>query len=154
MITIVCTSCKTALYVIGEVSEVDHLLGTRSEYWPDKFPCFNCNAKASGLLTAEVSPAAMHELNVYELNVQEAFAAINGLGIPAERNCCAEVVVPLLESVGLKVNGKEFRGAMRYFIDALELPDGTKLHLAASPQGACVYRVTKPHSYRKANDVG
>jgi hypothetical protein len=42
----------------------------------------------------------------------------------------------------------------RFFLDSIELPDGTKLHLGASPQGACIYRITKPHSYARTNDVG
>lgn len=154
MISIVCIDCKKAIRVVGEVSEVDQLLGQRSEYWPDKYPCFSCGQLVMGYLTPEVSSVAFAELQVYDLPVTEAFAALNGLGLPEERTCCADVVVPLLESVGLKVRGKEYRGLARYFIDELELPDGTRLFLGASPQGAAVYRVTKPHSYRKANDVG
>lgn len=154
MISIVCLECKKAIRVVGDVSEVDQLVGQRSEYWPDKYPCFSCGQLVHGYLTPEVSATAFGQLEVYDLSVQEAFAALNGLGVPDERSCCTDVVVPLLESVGLKVKGKEFRGVPRYFIDELELPDGTKLHLGASAQGAAVYRVTKPHSYRKANDVG
>lgn len=154
MITIACTTCSKALNVIGEVTEVDVLLGQRSEYWPDKYVCFSCGSKAQGFLTPEISAAAMAKLDAYDVSAQEAFAALNGLGLPSERVCCADVIVPLLEQLGLKVKGKELRGVQRYFLDELELPDGTKLHFGASPHGAAIYRVTKPHSYRETNDVG
>lgn len=154
MISVVCTACKKSLHVVGEMSEVDQLIGQRSDYWPDKYTCFSCGSPASGFLTPEISAAALAELDIYNVTVQEAFAALNGLGVPAERVCCADVVEPLLEGLGLKVKGKEYRGTQRYFLTELELPDGTKLHFGASPQGAAIYRITKPHSYRKTNDVG
>lgn len=154
MIAVVCTTCKKALHVVGEMSEVDQLVGQRSDFWPDKYICFSCGGAATGFLTPEISAAALNELDIYNLTPQEAFAALNGLGIPEERVCCAEVIVPALEALGLKVKGKEFRGMARYFLDELELPDGTKFFFGASPQGAAIYRITKPHSYRKANDVG
>jgi len=153
MISIVCTDCKKALNVVGEMSEVDQLVGQRSEYWPNKYTCFSCGGVATGFLTPQISAAALGELDIYDVTVQEAFAALNGLGIPEERVCCADVIVPMLTALGLKVKGKEYRGMTRYFLDELELPDGTKFHFGASPQGAAIYRITKPHSYRKANDV-
>ena len=154
MIAVVCTSCKNMLQVIGELSEVDHLVGQRSEFWPDKYKCFACGGSATGFLMPQISAAALGELNVHSVTAAEAFAALNGLGLPEERTCCADVIVPMLESLGLKVKGKEFRGTARYFLDELELPDGTKLFFGASPYGAAIYRITKPHSYREANDVG
>ncbi len=154
MISIVCTACKLALNVVGEMSEVAQLVGQQSEFWQDRYTCFQCNGSAQGFLTAEVSAPAMRELQVYSVSATEAFAAMLGLGLPEERNCCSDVIVPLLEAVGVKVHGKESRGVQRFYLDAIELPDGTKLHLGASPQGACIYRITKPHSYARTNDVG
>lgn len=154
MIAIVCTGCAHCLHVVGDVSEVDQLVGQRSDFWPDKYPCWNCGSQAQGFLSPEISAAAMEKLQIFHLTPQEAFAALMGMGLPEERKCCAEVVEALLQGVGLKVKGKEFRGLDRYFIDQIELADGTKLFLGSSPQGACVYRITKPHSYTKANDVG
>lgn len=153
MISIVCTACKVALSVVGDVTEVDQLVGQCSEFWKDSYTCFRCNGRAEGFLTAEISAAALRELQVYNVTSLEAFAAMNGLGIPEERNCCGDVITPLLAALGVKAHGKEYRGVPRFFLDSLELPDGTKLHLGASPQGACIYRITKPHSYARTNDV-
>lgn len=154
MVTIVCLACKHAVSVVGDMTEVDMLLGQRSDFWPDKYKCWACGGAMGAVLTPQVSAAAYSQLNVYELSVQEAYAALMGLGMPAERAVDEHLVKELFEKEGLKVKGKSYRGQQRFFIDEIEFPDGTRLHLAASPQGAAVYRVTKPHSYTKANDDG
>lgn len=157
MIFIACDSCCSALRVTGDVSEVDQLVGQRSEYWPDKYKCYSCGADAVGFLTPEVSALAMAKLHVVDVTAQEAFAALNGLGVPSERTCCEEVIRPLFEAQGLTVRGRTFRGQPRMCLDEIVFPDGTRLFLGASPQGAVIYRITKPHSYAaaaEANDVG
>ena len=154
MIAVVCTACNHAVHVIGEVSEVDMLVGQRSDFWPDKYKCWDCGTNMEGFLTPEISAAVLNKLFIYELTAHEAFAAFMGLGLPQERVVEADTVLELFEKVGLKVKGKSYRGEQRYFIDAIEFPNGMKLHLAASPHGAAVYRITKPHSYTRTNDVG
>lgn len=154
MISIVCKVCSTALRVNGELNEVETLVGQTSEYWPNRYPCFRCNAFAEGFLTPEVSHTVWSVVEVFDVTAQEAFAALHGMGIPAERNCCSDVILPLLQAVGVKARGRDVRGQQRFILNELELPDGTKLHLAPSPEGPLVYRITKPHSYVKANDVG
>lgn len=152
MITVVCTVCNAALRVTGDMSEVDMLVGTRSEFWPDRYICFACGQPARSFLSPEVSAAVLAQLHIVDVNAQEAFAALNGLGVPDERTCCEEVVLPLFERQGIKVKGRQIRGARRYCVDELEFPDGTRLYLGASPQGALIYRVTKAHSYVEASD--
>lgn len=125
------------------------LVGQRSEYWPDKYPCYSCEAQAHGCLVPEVSEAAMAKLIITDVTPQEAFSALNGLGTPEEGTCCEEVVVPLFTQLGIVVKGRRTRGT-RYLIDELTFPDGTRLFLGASPQGAVAYRVAKKHSYVKA----
>lgn len=146
MILIVCNKCSCGLQVVGEPSEVDHLVGIRSGFWPDKYTCFRCSGTAAGYLTAEVSQAALSVLDVKRVTSAEAFIALNGLGIPEERTCCEEVLLPLLRQCGVRVVGKP-AGGTYYVIDELVLPDGTRVCLGASPKGAVVYRIVKPHSY-------
>lgn len=150
MITIACTKCAHAIRVVGDVSEVDQLVGQRSDFWPDKYVCFHCGERCEGFLTPEISEFVLAKLNIFDLTPNEAFAALNGMGVPSEHTCCADVVVPLLEAQGIKVKGRELRGQQRYFLDEIHLPDGTKLFFGASPQGAVIYRITKPHSYVQA----
>lgn len=153
MIAIVCTSCKHCIHVIGEMSEVDLLVGQRSDFWPDKYKCWACGKYMEGFLAPEISYAVLNELFIYELSPNETFAALMGLGLPEERAVDADTILELFEKVGLKVKGKAYRGQSRYFIDEIEFPNGMKLHLGASPQGAAVYRITKPHSYTRSNDA-
>ena len=152
MIFIACATCHVALRVTGDVTEVDLLVGQRSEYWPSGYKCHICGGSAAGCLTPEVSALALASLRVIDVNAQEAFAALNGLGVPDERTCCEEVVQPMFEQQGIKVKGRQFRGQSRYFVDELEFPDGTRMFFGASPQGAVVYRITKPHSYVEATE--
>lgn len=150
MIVIACSKCSHALRVNGEVRDVDSLVGQGSEYWPDKYPCYNCGEKASGFLTPEVSALAMQALIITDVSPEEAFAALNGLGIPSERTCCEEVILPYFESVGIQVKGKQMRGQTRFILEELTFPDGTRMQIGASPQGAIIYRLVKRHSYVKA----
>ena len=154
MITIVCLPCNHAISVIGEVTEVDTLVGQRSDFWPDKYTCFTCGGSMEAVLTPEVSSFAYSKLFIYELGPHETFAALMGLGLPEERVVEADTVQQLFKQAGLAVKGKSYRGQHRFFIDEIQVPDGTKLHLGASPQGAAVYRSTKPHSYSRSNDAG
>lgn len=150
MILIACTHCRKALRVTGELDELEPLVGQRSEYWPDKYPCYCCGGTAAGFLVPEISEAAHASLSITDVTPQEAFAALNGLGLPDERTCCAEVVEPFFEKQGIKVHGFQPRGTMRYLVSELEFPDGTKMFFGTSPQGALIYRITKKHSYLKA----
>lgn len=150
MITIACSNCNHALRVNGEVRDVDSLVGQGSEYWPDKYPCYHCGGMALGFLTPEVSVLAMQSLTVVDVNPEEAFAALNGLGIPAERTCCEEVILPFFEAVGIQVKGKQLRGQTRYILEELTFPDGTRMQIGPSPQGAVIYRLVRKHSYVSA----
>lgn len=150
MITIACPKCLHALRVVGDIGEVDGLVGACSSFHPDKYACFQCGAKAECVLSAEVSTLADRVLTVHELTPQEAFAALCGMGIPEEMTCCSEVVEAMFEKQGIKVKGRQLPSTQRYVIDALVFPDGSTMHLGASVVGALAYRITKRHSYVRA----
>jgi len=148
MICVVCEGgCGNVLRVSGEVRDVDQLVGKSSDFWPNKYTCFHCGAPAQGFLTPEVAIEVLEMLTVTDVTAEEAFAALMGMGVPEERTCCAEVVLPYFEKQGLKVKGKQPRGVQRFIVDEIEFPDGTTMYLAPSPQGATIYRITKAHSY-------
>lgn len=150
MITIACLKCRHAMRVVGEDDETQTLVGRKSDLWPNKFKCFQCGAMAEGMLTVEISAAAWTRLIVHEVTPQEAFAAVNGMGIPEEHTCCAEVIEPMFEAVGVKVRGHQLPRTNRYVIEQLVFPDGRTVHLGAAMQGALAFRVTKKHSYVRA----
>lgn len=147
MITIACRQCANALSVIGDAVEIETLVGSRSDFYPDKYKCFSCEGAADCVLTPEVSVAALRNLTVFEVTPQEAFAALMGMGIPAEMTCCAEVVEAMFEKQGLKVKGYQLPRTNRYVVHSITFPDGSTMHLGSAFQGALAYRISKPHSY-------
>lgn len=148
MILLACEACRRALRVTGDLEEANALVGPNSDQWPDRFICQDCGGRVLGALTAEATEDALRALAVRDVTPQEAFAALQGLGLPEERICCAEVIEPLLGAHGVQAKGRQLTGSTpRYVLDELVLPDGTRICLGASPQGALVYRVVTPHSY-------
>ena len=146
MILIVCTHCKHALRVVGEPEELYPLLGPSSSFWPDKFACYHCEKQATGFLESELTISTAIE--VKEVDGQEAFAAIHGLGLKEERDVDRLIVDALLrEHPVRRVGGADIPGGMRVRIDYLELWDGTRLHFGSSNDGAVIYRITRPTSY-------
>jgi hypothetical protein len=73
--------------------------------------------------------------------------------LPAEQNCYREELERLFGQHGIKLRGRQHPGQPRYYLDSLELQDGTRVFLAPSPRGACVYRIQPPHRYAEVTDV-
>jgi hypothetical protein len=144
MMLVACTECGCALNVVGDLEELSTLIGDRSDFWPDHYVCFNCGRPCQCYLTPEASPLALAKMHVVALTPQEAFAALNGFGVPAEQTCCPEVVMPHFMRLGIQVKGGQPSGRKFFRIEELTFPDGTTLFLAPSPMGAVVYRV-RPH---------
>jgi hypothetical protein len=141
VITIVCTSCGTAIRTSGEYAEVDLLLGEKSEWYPDKYPCANCPAKAA--LIDNIDPSALKALDLYEMTAQEAYGAFNGLGLPEERECGPMAVGDAFKSSVKKVHCELIKGTNRSVVRHIELEDGTRVYFGSSPYGATVYRIAK-----------
>lgn len=149
MILIVCSECRLTLRVLDASEEALYLVGEKSEGWP-KAICCRCGAEAQRMPEVEVEPRALTLLEVVDLTAKEAFMAMNGLGLPTEQRCSLENVMTLLKEQPIrKVLGVDIPGTERCMLDHLELWDGTKLFLGASPHGAVVYRIAPPHSYAK-----
>lgn len=147
MILIACEHCDHALRVTGDPEEISCLLGEQSDFWPSKHTCFNCGKGASYCLVAEATAAAMALLVIVDLNPQEAFAALTGFGLPGERTCCSEVVLPYFNQLGITVKGSQPRGQSIFRVEELTFPDGTTMFLAPSAMGAVIFRIKRPHSY-------
>jgi len=151
MILVVCTKCKCGLRISpgdqqGAIPEGEALFGKHSEFFPDKYPCLRCNEHMSFVPAAE--PQALSALDLYDVNPQEAMAAMHGLGLPTERDCSAAAVAVLL-SGGLitSVRTKQIRNSHRCVLEYIELACGTKVYVGSSAYGATVYRVVHPSSY-------
>jgi len=147
MLVIVCRQCLHAIRVMGDPSEVGSILGEGSPFWPNGYICFSCGAAAEILLEPEIDAAVVATLNMYNLSPVEALAALHGLGMPHERNCYKEELDRIFAEYEIKLHGRQHREQARYYLDSIELKDGTRVFFAPSPHGACIYRIAKPHRY-------
>lgn len=144
---IACPACSKAIRVVGDPEQIDHLLGSRSEFAPDNYHCFACGKPATGHMEPEVEAQVLARLDIHELIPEEALAALHGLGLPDERSCYKEELERIFGDHGIKLKGRQHHGLPRYYLDWLELQDGTRVFLAPSPRGVCIFRVTPPHRY-------
>lgn len=140
---VLCESCKAGLRVTGDEEEVSSFFDSR-----DVAPCFACGKACQ--VAKFVDSTILDGMNVHTVSVMEAHLAFERMGLPAERECAAEIVEKVLTEqriVGVKAATVPNTG--RSVIESLELEDGTVLYLGSSVHGALVYRIRKPHRYVK-----
>jgi len=150
MILIVCSTCMFALRVEGtDDQELDMLVGKSSSFFPDKYDCpqDKCAGSAKLFDSLEISQRALGSLTIVDVTPEEAFAALNGVGLPEERSCFIEDIRTLLSKGVKRVSGKNLPGTSRCIVDFIETEDGSRIYLAPSGEGVTVYRVTRPPSY-------
>ena len=155
MILVLCKACCLAVRVIPtdvtkatSAREVTDCVGERSDFWPDRFKCPRCDAPARGFLENAVDPAVLSLMEVKDLTAMEAFAAFWGMGLPEHRQCSFEDLELLLrEKPVRRLHGHSVSGSEAHVLESIELWDGTRVFLGASPEGAVVYRVRPPFSY-------
>jgi hypothetical protein len=93
---------------------------------------------------------ALAGLEIHDVTPQEAFAALNGLGFPPERDCGETAVRQALTKKILNAGVRQIRGINRSVLEWLEFEDGTRLYLASSSDGAVVYRLARRFSYAES----
>lgn len=147
MITLACLRCNVGLRTYGDEAEVSVLLGPESEFYPDQYPCptDGCGGRAQYL--ESIDPTALSRLEIHDVTPQEAFAALNGLGFPPERDCGETAVRQALTRKITDVGVRQVRGANRSVLEWIDFEDGTRLYLASSSDGAVVYRLARRFSY-------
>ena len=145
MITLACLTCHLALQISGEHDELDYLIGMRSDWYPDRYPCPSSGCKGNMVLTDTVDPKALEQLDVHYLNPQEAFQALHGMGLPEERQCNEAASLQAL--VGRTIKSAELRGVSgsnRTVIHSLTLDNDSRVYVGSSPFGALIYRIAAP----------
>ncbi len=146
----VCLPCHLAIRVLEWTDEAESLIGKDSEFYPAHYPCPACARKCRLLQESEVDPQSLQNLKLVDLTAQEAFIAFSGVGLPSERSFDAELIEKLLKETPIrKVCGGMVGNC--YVLDHMELWDGTRLFLAASPEGGVIYRVAPPTSYAESS---
>lgn len=153
MIFYVCADlqCKTLLRVMGQdVDTVRTLVGDRSEWWSDRFMCPTCSGPATGFFEGSVDPSPLSDYKLIDLEAEDYFRFLMGVGLPEERLCTLlDIQEVLLRSHVKKVEGKGIPGTSRATIEWLELEDGTRVYFGASAHGASVYKIVNKPQYAK-----
>ncbi len=146
--------CYTAIRVIGDPSQIVTLVGSNSEWWPNKYTCVVCDKLCEAIAESDAEPAALDKMKVRDLEPEEYYAALHGLGTPDEMTCDAATVRELLTKPIKKIMGHTVPNTQRFLLEYLEVDGGVKLYFGAGAQGAVIYRIVRPTSYtdRVLND--
>lgn len=148
MITLACLECHLALRTSGEPVEVDFLVGMRSDWYPDRYPCPRSGCKGTMTLTDVIESKVLPLLEVHDLTPQECFQALKGMGLPEEKQATIDVIVKCLE--GKKIvsfEAEPVANSPRTVIRSILMEGGVRLYLGSSPQGATVYRIANSRSH-------
>lgn len=153
MITLACLTCRLAIRTTAktdETVELDFLVGMKSEWYPDRYPCPSPECLGLMTLTDTIASEELKNLELYDLTPQEAFQALNGCGLPQERGCTKEAVIEAM--TGQEVTSIEVftvPNTRSSILKSIQLSNGYRIYLGAGPAGATVYRIAPPRSYVK-----
>jgi rubredoxin len=150
-LVVTCEGCGSIYRVMQQHdgADVDLIVGEHSEFWPNKYTCPRCGARAAGA-HEDALPRGFQTVSIIDLTAEELLAALYALGLPEERKTAlADVQGRLTKNWIAHVVGHDVAQTGRCCIDYLEMADGTKIYLGASTHGAVVYRVVSPASYVK-----
>lgn len=131
-------SCGLLLRVTGDSEEIEMLLGTNSDWAQARHPCPECHK--SMVLADAVD--GIKSLRIVDVTPQEAFTAVNGLGLPSEHDCGETAVRELFKLPVVSVAVHQIPGSNRSLVESIEFEGGQKLYLASGAQGATVYRIS------------
>lgn len=147
MLFLLCDHCPKGLRISpGEPGELEGLFGDELDYTPGSQRCYDCGKTAT--FCDAVDPEVWGKLTIYDVTPAEAFAALNGLGVPEEQECSAAAVEKLFDEHQVTgVRARMIRNSHRCIIDYLEFDNGTKMYFGSSSLGATVYRIAPRHSY-------
>lgn len=150
MIHIVCLSCGFGLRVSpGVDDEVEGVIGPEDPWYPDRYPCQQCGELAG--IVPNIDGGVFSKLNLIDVSPFEALAALNGLGLPQERECSPSAVENTLTGARIRrVATRVIKNSHRSVLEFIELEDGTRVYLASSTFGATVYRISPKGSYVEA----
>lgn len=145
---VVCSNCDSGLRVVGDAAEIKSLVSDRSDH-----PCFYCGCPCT--VGAFADNDLLRVKNIRTVSPMEAHLAFEGMGLPSERECAAEIVETLLQSKQIKhAKVRSIPNTGRSVIDSIGFEDGTVMYLGASTHGALVYRIRRPHTYKENALVG
>ena len=146
----VCTSCGQSFRVNvepGDVPLVKQLVDEETKTCP-------CPRLCGGRLPLSSSGGVPEDSRVFrfpvDLTGKDLYRAVNGAGLPDEIPKDRAVIEAMLRAYRVKDVVLEESGN-RYFLHAIELDNGTTVHLCAGSRGAQVLKITKEPSHAVAH---
>lgn len=141
MILVRCTACSSCFRLMQD----ECMVGSSSEFWPDKYVCPSCGAAAQGMREDDVEGC----VDAIDIEPTELYAAMHGLGLPSEMVCEEGAVVSLLTSGISRVVGFMIPNTTRFVLEHLVTADGTRVFFGSCPHGAVVYRIARKPEYAR-----
>jgi hypothetical protein len=135
--------CGLALRIDDEPDAVEALFNGESHTCPR--PGCEKPLVFSPLLDSESIPSLL----VFDVTAREAFAAVNGLGLPCDHECGPLALARAFETPVKEVRSSRIHNSTRTVVHSILFADGTEMFFGSAPQGAVVYRITQPRSYTK-----
>ena len=152
-----CNECTAVTHIVGNVEDIKALIKDHVQ-WKNGYPCVisGCLGKMleitdRGTLTEMHKAAKQGLLRFYTLSPAEFFRALCGFGLPDELGCSPEVVTAMFSSALVTSVGVRGTPSGRTILDQIFLDNGVCLHLAASPQGSSVYKITRTKDEKLEN---
>jgi hypothetical protein len=141
MIIVHCPRCAHNYRLLQD----EHLVGSKSEFWPDKYKCPRCEGPCSGRREGENAAG----IEITDIEPTELYAAMHGLGLPGEMVCDGDTVKELLRGGVESVVGFGIPDTTRFVIEYIVTKGGTRIFLGSCPHGAVVYRIARHPQYAK-----
>ena len=156
MIVFVCSSCLAGYRITGSWFKIQELLVAHPR-WQDHVKC--CPLCGDELLLH--SPRIPTHREWRQVDVEEFFRALCGFGLPEEIGCTPEAVSTLMQAHPVIGIDMAVAGGDRTVVYSINLENNLKLHLVSSPEGPCIYKITRTkhgdsdsrHLPAKATDV-
>lgn len=138
MIQFVCSKCPTGYQITGTWFKIQELLVAHPRWRDRNKECPLCG----GVLLLHSPRLPVHR-EWRQIGVEEFFRALCGFGLPEEVCCTPKVISALMQAnlvVGLDMAEA---GGDRTAVYAISLSNDWKLHLVSSPEGPCIYKITR-----------
>jgi hypothetical protein len=157
MIQFVCSKCPAGYLVYGTWFKIQELL-VAHPMWREKDK--GCPLCGEVLLLGAPKLREPHR-KWRRIEVEEFFKALCGFGLPEELGCTPKAVAALMQANPIIGIDMAAAGSERTVVYALILGNDMRLHLASSPEGPCIYKITRTqnghsnsnHLPKKAADV-
>jgi hypothetical protein len=156
MIQFVCSNCPAGYQISGTWFKIQELLVAHPRWQDHEKRCPLCDC----VLLLHSPRIAIHR-DWRRIGVEEFFKALCGFGLPEEIGCTPDVVSALLKANPIVGIDMAAAGEDRTAVYAIILDNNLRLHLVSSPDGPCIYKITRTqhgdsnssHLSKEATDV-